>query len=71
MDKETNLLKEKIKELEKENLLLQTHQNYETFLIPTTISCLSLMSRLLLFIQTVRLLTGSDIRERNWQETQY
>jgi len=31
MDKETNLLKEKIKELEKENLLLQTHQNYETF----------------------------------------
>jgi len=31
MDKETNLLKAKIKELEKENSLLQTHQNYETF----------------------------------------
>jgi len=31
MDKETNLLKEKVKELEKENSLLQTHHNYETF----------------------------------------
>jgi len=35
MDKETNLLKEKIKELEKENLLLQTHQNDENFVNTT------------------------------------
>jgi hypothetical protein len=38
MDKETNLLKEKIKELEKENLLLQTHQNDENFVNTTNLA---------------------------------